>query len=178
MWYFKHKISFKFVCMCSLQFIWAVGAKPRGESLIITTGQLGFCKNLMLNLKIKNLEMFLLCLTSFSKWAVVQQLHVVTPRFVLQYVLTCEVNVLKFRPIIYFDKTNVNLIECFCFWVKWKHELMVIYSNAFFLCALQSVHTADVKMNLKKRGKRLKRELLMERNAPCCELDPTHVVYK
>lgn len=69
-------------------------------------------------LKNENLEMFLPCSTTFSKWAVVQQLHVVTSRFVLQYILTCEVNVLKFRPIIYFDKTNVDLIECFCFWVK------------------------------------------------------------
>ena len=71
-------------------------------------------------LKNENLEMLLSCLTTFSKWAVVQQLHVVTSRCVLQYILTFEVNVLKYRPIIYFDKTNVNLIECFCFWLKRK----------------------------------------------------------
>lgn len=64
------------------------------------------------------LEMFLPGLTTFSMWAVVQQLHVLTSRFVLQYILTCAVNVLKFWPIIYFDKTHVKLIECFCFGVK------------------------------------------------------------
>ncbi len=141
-------------------------------------GATWFCKNLMLNLKMKTWTCSSACLTTFSKWAVVQQLHIVTSRLVLQHILTCEVNVLKFRPIIYFDKTNVNLSECFCFWVKRKHDLMVIYSNVFFQCALLSVHTADVKMNLKKREKRLKRELLIERNAPSCELDPTHVMYK
>lgn len=103
-------------------------------------------------LKNENLEMLLPCLTTFSKWAVVQQLHVVTSRFVLQYILTCEVNLLKYRPIIYLDTTNVNLSECLCFWVK--HDLMVIYSNVFVQCALLSVHTVDVKMNLKKRGKK------------------------
>lgn len=66
-------------------------------------------------LKNDNLEMFLPRLTTFSMWAVVQQLHVLTSWFVLQYILTCAVNVLKFGPIIYFDKTNVKLIECFCF---------------------------------------------------------------
>lgn len=105
-------------------------------------------------LKNENLDMFLPCLTTFSKWADVQQLHVVTSRFVLQHILTCEVNVLKFRPIIYFDKTNVNLSERFCFWVKRKHDLMVIYSHVFFQCALLSVHTVDMKMNLKRGGKK------------------------
>ena len=110
-----------------------------------------FCKNFDVELKNENLEMFLPCSTTFSKWAVVQQLHVVTSGFVLQYILTCEVNVLNSQPIIYFDTTNVNLTECFCFWLKWKHDLMVIYSNVFFQCALLSVHTVDVKMNLKKK---------------------------
>lgn len=75
----------------------------------------------------------------------------------LQYILTFEVNVLKYWPIIYFDKTNVKLAECFCFWVKRKHGLMVIYSNVFFQRALLSVHTADVKMNLKKKKREEKK---------------------
>lgn len=60
-----------------------------------------------------NLEMFLLCLTTFSAWTVAQRLHEVTSWFGLQYMLTCAVNVLKFQPIIYYDKTNVKLSECF-----------------------------------------------------------------
>lgn len=159
MWHFKREISFNFVCMFSSQFTWAVGAKSWIESyLIITTGQLVFfvffLQEFDVELKNENLETVPPCLTTFSKWAVVQQLHVVTLRFVLQYILTCEVNVLKFRPVIYFDKTNVTLTECFCLGVKWKHDLMVIYSNVFFQCASLSVHTVDVKMNLKKRGKK------------------------
>lgn len=62
--------------------------------------------------------MFLARLTTLSKWAVVQQLHVVTSRFVLQYILTCGVDVLKCQPVICFDRTNVSLSECFCFWLK------------------------------------------------------------
>lgn len=52
-----------------------------------------FCKNLMLNLKLKTWKSSFAHLTTFSKWAVVQQLHVVTSRFVLQYILTFEVDV-------------------------------------------------------------------------------------
>ena len=55
---------------------------------------------------------------------------------------------------------------------------MVISSNVFFQCALLSVHAVDVKINLikKRGGKRVKKELLMERNAPSCELDATRDV--
>lgn len=54
---------------------------------------------------------------------------------------------------------------------------MVISSNVFFQCALLSVHAVDVKINsIKKGGKRVKKELLMERNAPSCELDATRDV--
>lgn len=63
-----------------------------------------FLQKLDVELKNENLEMLLSCLSAFSKWAVVQQLHVVTFRFVLQYILTREAKGLKIRPIICFDK--------------------------------------------------------------------------
>lgn len=34
---------------------------------------------------------------------------------------------------------------------------MVIYSNVFSQCAMLSGHTVDMKMNVKKRGKRVKK---------------------
>lgn len=86
---------------------------------------------------------------SFPAWPLSQRPREATSRFVLRYILTCAANVLKFQPIIYFDKTNVKLFECFCFWVKWKHDLMVIYSNVFIHCVLLNVHTVDVKMSCK-----------------------------
>lgn len=89
-----------------------------------------FCKNLMLNWKLKTWKSSFIRLTTFSKWAVVQQLHVVTSRFVLQYILTFEVNILKYQPIIYFDKTNVKLIDCSVFeWNENTIRFTVMFSS-------------------------------------------------
>lgn len=117
-------------------------------------GNLGLCKNSMLNLKMKTWKCAFAHLTTFSMWAVVQQLHVVTSQFVFQHTLTFEADVLKYQSIIYFDKTNVKPDWVFLFYglkkKRVKNSLMVIYSNVFFQQALLSVHTVNVKMNLKR----------------------------
>lgn len=165
-----------------VRLTWAVGAEFRVASyLIITTGQLGFCKNLMLNLKRKTWKRSFAHLTTFSKVGRCPAAAGKSPhRFVLQYILTFEVDVLKYWRIIYFDKTNVKPHSVFLFWGEMKKKsILWSFTVKFSSNVHRWVYTSWMwKWIWKRRGKKTKKGALIEWAAPSCELDPTHVMYK
>lgn len=117
------------VSLCPLHMSW--GAEAWGESyLVIAAGK----------------PKLLSCSSTSSKWAVVQQLHVVTPRLVLHHILTFTARVFKYLPIIYFDRLDPHW-RCVLGWNGSGMWVTVMFSSNAHCWAL------DVKMNLEKGRK-------------------------
>lgn len=144
---------------------------PWESYLIITTGQLSFARLWCWTQKNDNLDMFLSCLTTFSMWAVVQQQHVLTS----SVCVTVHIDMCSWRceiwanHIFWQDKREAHWV--FLFLSEMKTRCDGHLHRCFLpVCIAECMPC--------RRENELKRELLIGRNAPSCELDPTHVKYK
>lgn len=165
---FSHKLLVKLAtCGCSVySLLVSQGANSKGKLSHYRHMATKLCKSLVLNLKNDNLDVFLSGLTTFSMWAVVQQQHVLTS----SVCLTVHIDMCRWcfekraNHIFWQNKRKAHWVFLFLSEMKTRRDG---HSHRCFLavCIAECTHC--------RRENQRKMELLIGRNAPSCELDPT-----